>query len=348
MAQMDKAATCIGEEVLLKVKNLAVHFSTFRGLVKAVAVKQLEVGPGELVGLIGETGCGKTVTGLAILRLVPPPGRIVHGKIVFKGIELTALPERVMQRIRGREIAMVFQRPMSSLNPVFNIGDQLVDVIRLHRACSRRKAQQIARDSLAAVGLPNPVGIMCRRPFQLSGGMQQRVMIAMALACEATLLIADEPTTALDVSTQLQILRLIQHVSKEKGMAVLLISHDLSVIGSMCERIYVMYAGNVVESGPTTAVLSRPGHPYTSALLEAVPEMAVGNKKRLRTLEGTVPSLLELPSGCLFAPRCSVAMEECFYSVPTQVFIGPKHFVVCHRAALSKGNEGKAVVNTNK
>jgi oligopeptide/dipeptide ABC transporter ATP-binding protein len=323
-----RSATDSGE--LLKVLDLTVHFPTYGGLVRAVEGVNLDVHEQEIVGLIGETGCGKTVTGYSLLRLVQPPGRIVRGQVVFRGRDLLSLSEREVRGIRGREISMIFQRPMSSLNPVFAIGDQLLDVVRLHRTPDRKKAREIVLRSLSEVALPDPESIMAKRPFKLSGGMQQRVMIAMALACGASLLIADEPTTALDVSIQLQILKLILKIVEARKLSVLLISHDMSLIGSMCERINVMYAGSIIESGPKSAIIGRPAHPYTRALLQAVPEMSQDKAQRLQAIDGTVPSLIRLPEGCRFAPRCPRQSETCRRSFPARVPVGPDHYVHCY------------------
>jgi len=322
--------TMVSPDELLNVADLTVEFRTYHGLVKAVEGVDFDIRRREIVGLIGETGCGKTVTGYSLLRLIRSPGRITRGQIVFQGRDLLAMKEGEVRAIRGREIAMIFQRPMSSLNPVFAVGTQLVDVIRLHKTPNKRRAREIAVRSLEEVALPEPQSIMLKRPFALSGGMQQRVMIAMALACEASLLVADEPTTALDVSIQLQILKLMRKFVENGRMAVLLISHDMSVIGSMCDRMNVMYAGGIVESGPKEAIIDHPAHPYTKALLQAVPEMSQDRTQRLRAIEGTVPSLIHLPEGCRFAPRCSWASEKCTRVFPPRVLLGQDHYVSCH------------------
>lgn len=316
---------------LVKVSDLTVHFRIFQGLVKAVEGVEFDVRRQEVVGLIGETGCGKTVTAYSLLRLIRPPGRIVRGQILFNGTDLLALTEAEVRYMRGKELAMIFQRPMSSLNPVFSIGTQLLDVIKLHKTSVKREARDIAIRSLTEVALPDPQDIMRKRPFELSGGMQQRVMIAMALACEASLLIADEPTTALDVSIQLQILKLIQRIVETRNMSVLLISHDMSIIGSMCERINVMYAGSIAESGPKDGVINRPIHPYTQALLQAVPEMSQHKGRRLRAINGTVPSLINPPEGCRFAVRCPSASDECTRTAPPRLAVDEDHYVSCHR-----------------
>lgn len=318
---------------LLDVRNLAVEFRIFQGVVHAVTGVEFDMHNGEIVGLIGETGCGKSVTGFSLIRLIRPPGRIVGGEIRFKGVDLLSLDDLQIRRIRGRELAMIFQRPMSSLNPLFNIGTQLTEVIRLHRVHQRKAARRLAVESLSAVALPDPEGILGKRPFELSGGMQQRVMIAMALACDASLLIADEPTTALDVSIQLQILKLIRGIVQQRGLSVLLISHDMAVIGSMCDRINVMYAGSIAEAGPRDRLIRHAAHPYSQALLKAVPELNRSEQGRLVAIEGTVPSLLNPPAGCRFAARCPRVHDRCLQKVPSRVQVGPDHFASCFYVA---------------
>lgn len=320
----------------LDVANLAVQFRTSRGLVKALDDVTFDVQRGEIAGLIGETGCGKTVTAYAILRLIRPPGRIVRGRIEVMGRNVLQMTEAEVRHLRGKHVGMIFQRPMSSLNPMFSIGAQFMEIIRCNRAVGRRRARDIAVESLAAVGLPAPHIIVGQRPFELSGGMQQRVMIAFALACEVEVLLADEPTTALDVSIQLQILKLIKRIVRECGLSVLLISHDMSVIGSMCDRVNVMYAGAIIESGPHAAIIGCPAHPYTQGLLRAVPEMARLRGARLEAIKGTVPSLIDPPDGCRFAERCEIISEECLRVVPLRVAIGPDHYVNCHRLGRDK------------
>ena len=315
-------------EKLLEVRDLSTYFFTFQGVVKALEGVDLSIDRNEVVGLIGETGCGKSVTGLSIMGLIQPPGRIVGGEVIFKEQNLLDLKEKELQRIRGKGISMIFQKPMSSLNPVFTIGKQFLDVIRLHRKVKVNEARKIAVTSLRKVVLPDPEETLDRYPHELSGGMQQRVMIAMALACGSDLLIADEPTTALDVSVQLQVLKLLRRVMKDAGMSILLISHDMGVIGSSCERVNVMYAGSVVESGSVRAIIDRPLHPYSKGLMEVIPSFSE-NKKRLQPLKGEVPSLLHPPPGCRFHSRCPFAMSVCKEKVPPRVEIEDRHYVSC-------------------
>ncbi|MFC2108054.1 ABC transporter ATP-binding protein [Candidatus Bipolaricaulota bacterium] len=316
--------------------DLAVYFPTFQGLVKAVEGVDLEIRRPEVVGLIGETGCGKTVTAYSLLHLIPHPGRVVRGEILFQGQNLLSSSAGDLRRIRGKQISMIFQRPMSSLNPLFSIGTQLLEVIRSHRTSVKREARDIAIRSMAEVALPDPEDIMRRRPFELSGGMQQRVMIAMALACDTSLLIADEPTTALDVSIQLQILKLIKKIVETRKMSVLLISHDMSVIGTMCERINVMYAGSIVESASKSNIIDRASHPYSQALLKAVPGINRPAGERLAAIDGTVPSLIDPPPGCRFAARCPRVHDPCLERVPPRVQVSQDHYTSCFSVASTQ------------
>jgi oligopeptide transport system ATP-binding protein len=314
---------------LLEINDLTTHFITYRGVVRAVEKVSYDVLPNEVVGVVGETGSGKTVTVMSVLRLIKPPGRIMDGTVRFKGENLLSLPEsEIRQRIRGREISMIFQKPMSSLNPVFSIGRQLCDVIRLHFNESKADAVQRAVKNLSSVALPDPEEILTRYPHELSGGMQQRVMIAMALACGSSLLIADEPTTALDVSVQLQILKLIKLIQEKTKMSVLLISHDLSVIASICDRINVMYAGHLLESGSRNDLISSPRHPYSQKLIGSVPDFKP--REKLTILRGEIPDLLYAPDGCRFNPRCDHAREICRKQIPKLVEVETDHKVACH------------------
>ncbi len=299
---------------LLEVSDLRTHFPTRAGLVKAVDGVSFHIAAGELLGLVGESGCGKSITALSVMRLISPPGRIAGGSIRFKGEELlTASDERIRQ-IRGNEIAMIFQDPMTSLNPVFTVGEQIAEALRLHRKLDRKKAWQAAIEAMREVAIPSPERRASDYPHQLSGGMRQRVMIAMALACDPELLIADEPTTALDVTIQAQILELLDELRKTRKLAVLLITHDLGVVAEVADRVCVMYTGKIVEESGVHELFGDPKHPYTRGLLRSVPkltESGVAKAERLQTIEGTVPSPTSLPPGCHFAPRCEFRLERC-------------------------------------
>jgi len=330
-------------DILLDVQELKTYFFTYQGVVRAVDGVSFSVDRSETVGLVGETGCGKSVTTRSILRLITPPGRIVSGQILFDGRDVLKLSEKeVRKSLRGRGIAMVFQKPMSSLNPVFTIGQQFTGVLRLHSHEKKSALLKRAEESMAAVALARPKQLLKQYPHELSGGMQQRVLIAMGLACEAKLLIADEPTTALDVSVQLQILELLAQIQERTGMSVLVISHDLGVVTNICDRIVVMYAGTVVESGPVEIIVRQPGHPYTTGLIRAVPDFAPRGTA-LGTLRGEVPNLLVPPSGCRFHPRCSKATELCTKEPPPVVKMGPKHLVACHHVELGASDNGQPV-----
>ncbi len=299
---------------LLEVKILQTHFPTRAGLVRAVDGVSFYVEKGELLGLVGESGCGKSITALSIMRLISPPGKIVGGEIVFDGEDLLAASDERMREIRGDDIAMIFQDPMTSLNPVFTVGEQIAEALRLHRKLSRADARRAAIDAMQEVAIPDPSRRADDYPHQLSGGMRQRVMIAMALACDPKLLIADEPTTALDVTIQAQILELLNELRRTRDLGVLLITHDLGVVAEVADRVAVMYTGRIVEESPVEELFARPKHPYTEGLLRSVPKLAadeVGRAKRLETIEGVVPSPTALPDGCHFAPRCSHRMPRC-------------------------------------
>jgi len=300
---------------LLEVKNLQTHFFTRTGVVRSVDGISFHVDRGELLGLVGESGCGKSVTALSVMRLVSAPGRIVAGEIWFDGEDLRAASERRMREIRGDDIAMIFQDPMTSLNPVYTVGEQIAEALRLHRKLSRGAAREGAIEAMREVAIPDPARRADDYPHQLSGGMRQRVMIAMALACDPKLLIADEPTTALDVTIQAQILELLDGLRKSRELAVLLITHDLGVVAEVADRVAVMYTGRIVEESPVEELFARPKMPYTEGLLKSVPKLTageVGNKpERLQTIEGTVPKPTDLPPGCHFAPRCTYRMPRC-------------------------------------
>jgi oligopeptide/dipeptide ABC transporter ATP-binding protein len=299
---------------LLEVTNLQTHFPTRAGLVRAVDGVSFYLDPGELLGLVGESGCGKSITALSIMRLIAPPGKTVAGEIIFDGKNLLKLSDGEMRQIRGDDIAMIFQDPMTSLNPVYTVGEQIAEALRLHRNLSRKDARAAAVEAMREVSIPDPGRRIDDYPHQLSGGMRQRVMIAMALACDPKLLIADEPTTALDVTIQAQILELLDELRKNRELAVLLITHDLGVVAEVADRVAVMYTGKIVEESPVAELFARPRHPYTEGLLRSVPKLTVehvAKKERLETIEGTVPSPTNLPPGCHFAPRCPHRMPRC-------------------------------------
>jgi oligopeptide/dipeptide ABC transporter ATP-binding protein len=297
---------------LLRVRDLSVEFVTEDGVIRAVDGVSFDVQPHETLGLVGESGCGKTVTGLSILRLIPmPPGRIASGRIELAGRDLVPLREGEMADIRGRNISMIFQEPMTALNPVFTIGTQMADVLCRHRDLSRRQARSVAAELLARVNIPAPATRLDDYPHQLSGGMRQRVMIAMALSCNPQLLIADEPTTALDVTTQAQVLQQFRELQAEFRMAVILVTHDLGVVAETCQRAVVMYCGSIVESGEVAAIFRRPRHPYTAGLLSSVPRLRRERLAELPVIPGRVPDLSSLPAGCRFADRCPRERERC-------------------------------------
>ncbi len=305
--------------MLLEVKNLQTHFHITRGSVKAVDDINFQLDHGEIMGLVGESGCGKSITLLSILRLVPTPGEIVGGQILYQGEDLLKKSRREMTRMRGKDLAMIFQDPMTSLNPVFKVGEQIRESLYIHgyfqetRRAGRRRIQvekERVIELMEEVGIPSPMDRYYEFPHQFSGGMQQRAVIAIALSCEPKILLADEPTTALDVTIQAQILSLMEKINRTRGMAVILVTHDLGVAAEFCHRIAVMYAGQIIEQGLTDEVIEEPLHPYTRGLLNSIPHI-VPNKPRLKPICGTVPSLLNLPPGCHFLPRCDEAVEEC-------------------------------------
>jgi peptide/nickel transport system ATP-binding protein len=320
---------------VLEVKNLQTVFFTNSGLFKAVDDVSFEVGRGETLAIVGESGCGKSVSALSIMRLVPnPPGRIVGGTVLLEGTDLLALGEPAMREIRGNRISMIFQEPMTSLNPVIRIGDQIAEAVRLHRSMTAKAAWDKAVEMLRLVRIPEPARRAQEYPHQLSGGMRQRAMIAMALACRPALLIADEPTTALDVTIQAQILALVLDLQKELGMGLILITHDLGVVAQTAQRVIVMYAGKKVEEADVEALFENPRHPYTRGLMASIPAVLNSGKAetRLTEIPGTVPSLVGLPPGCAFAPRCSLAIARCRTEYPPLEDRGGGHLAACWRA----------------
>ena len=317
-------------DITLKVRNLRTRFYTYQGTLDAVNGIDLDIHKNEVVGLVGETGCGKSVTALSIMRLIQPPGKIVSGKIILNGEDLMKKSEKEMRKIRGGEISMIFQRPMSSLNPTFKIGVQMTDIIRVHQNLSKKEALDRAIKLLNDVKLSDPEKKIDQYPYELSGGMQQRVMIAMALSCNPSLLIADEPTTALDVTIQKQILNLIKEVRDKFKFSMLFISHDLRTIFNVCDKVYIMYAGNIVEYGRIKRVFENPQHPYFYKLKNSIPRFDI-KKDRLDTITGTVPSLLDPPKGCRFHPRCPYAMDICKKEEPQLKQVDKDHYVACFR-----------------
>lgn len=299
---------------LLEIKNLKTHFPTKEGIVKAVDDVSFYIDEGELLGLVGESGCGKSITALSIMRLISSPGEIVDGSVEFRGDDLTKASDNRMREIRGNDIAMIFQDPMTSLNPVYTVGEQIAEAIRLHRGLNKKDAWNAAVDAMKEVAIPSPSVRARDYPHQLSGGMRQRVMISMALACEPELLIADEPTTALDVTIQAQILELLNELRKTRKLAVLLITHDLGVVAEIADRVCVMYTGRIVEESNVDEIFEDPKHPYTQGLLNSVPKLpdaGLGERRRLSTIYGVVPGPTELPEGCHFAPRCQFKKDIC-------------------------------------
>jgi len=324
-------------QTVLEVKNLQTVFFTNSGLFRAVDDVSFSVRRGETLAIVGESGCGKSVSALSIMRLVPdPPGRIVGGSVKLEGTDLLGLDEAQMRQVRGNRISMIFQEPMTSLNPVMRIGDQITEAVRLHRDMTRQQAWEQAVEMLRLVRIPEPARRALEYPHQLSGGMRQRAMIAMALACRPALLIADEPTTALDVTIQAQILALVLELQQELGMALILITHDLGVVAQTAQRVIVMYAGRKVEEADVEVLFADPRHPYTRGLMASIPAVPSfqGNADaRLTEIPGAVPSLISLPEGCAFAPRCSLAIARCREAYPPLQDWGGGHWAACWRAA---------------
>ncbi|UCH21022.1 MAG: ABC transporter ATP-binding protein [Deltaproteobacteria bacterium] len=328
------------DKVILQVENLVTAFDTEEGRIRAVDDVSFEVKKGQTLGIVGESGCGKSVTALSVMRLLPKPtGIIENGRILFDGIDILGLPADRMHEIRGRRISMVFQEPMTSLNPVHKIGKQLGEIFQLH---FQGMADQDIRDESIAllhkVGIPEPELRMEEYPHQISGGMRQRVMIALALACKPDILIADEPTTALDVTIQAQILELIKDLQRESGMVVIFITHDLGVIAEVCDDVVVMYAGKVAETASAFELFKNPQHPYTQGLLNSIPRLEIPRKTKLNIIRGIVPSLYELPSGCRFRNRCPHAMEICATEPPPLLSVGEDHYASCYLYTGSQNN----------
>ncbi|TGE32357.1 ABC transporter ATP-binding protein [Desulfosporosinus sp. Sb-LF] len=320
----------MSQELLLQVKDLRTHFYTEAGVVKAVDGVNLEINKGETLGVVGESGSGKSITAMSIMRLIPvPPGKIVSGEIIFNGKDLLKTSESEMMKIRGNEIAMIFQDPMTSLNPVLTVGDQIMEAIVLHQNVGRSEAKKKAIEMLKKVGIPEAESRVKNYPHQFSGGMRQRVMIAMALSCNPKLLVADEPTTALDVTIQAQILDLMNNLKKDFGTAIMLITHDLGVVAELCQKVLVMYAGNTVEYTDAKSLFAMPKHPYTWGLLGSLPKLEESEKQRLEPIEGQPPDLRHLPQGCNFAPRCKHKKPLCEQQKPALHEIEPGHFVSC-------------------
>jgi peptide/nickel transport system ATP-binding protein len=316
------------------VRGLRTHFASERGEVRAVDGVDLELQKGRTLGIVGESGCGKSVTALSIMGLVPqPPGRIAGGEVLFEGEDLLKLPPARLRDLRGDKLAMIFQEPMTSLNPAFQVGDQIAEVLLRHRSISGKEAKDSSVDMLRRVRIPSPERRALEYPHQLSGGMRQRVMIAMALACNPRLLIADEPTTALDVTIQAQILELMRTLRAELGTAIILITHDLGVIAELADEVIVMYAGQVVERCDVQRLFAEPQHPYTIGLLGSIPRLHV-EQSRLSSIEGVVPDAAAFPQGCRFHPRCPFAVEQCRREIPALREITPNHYAACWRAPL--------------
>ena len=316
---------------LLEVRDLTIHFFTEEGLIRAVENVSFEIYPGEILGVVGESGCGKSVTGLSLLRLIPiPPGRIVNGEILFDGRSLLQLEEKEMERVRGNDISMIFQEPMTSLNPVFTIGDQIMEAIVLHQGLDKTEARKRAIEMLNRVKIPSPEKRIDSYPHQLSGGMRQRAMIAMALSCQPKLLIADEPTTALDVTIQDQVLQLLKEIQSDMGMSVMLITHDLGVVAEIADRVVVMYAGRIFEYGPIEAIFGKMRNPYTRGLMRSIPQLTE-KKNRLNAIPGQVPDPMDLPVGYKFHPRCDLMIEACKKEEPPLFQVNGDHFSRCIR-----------------
>jgi len=317
---------------LLDVRDLRTYFLTDGGDVRAVDGISFSMAEGERLGVVGESGSGKSVTAASIMGLIEPPGAVVGGQIRFRGQDLLQLPEKEMQKIRGREIAIIFQDPMTALDPVFTVGSQLTETLRIHRNMSRKEARTVAIDTLADVQIPSPEKRFRDYPHQFSGGMRQRVVIAMALLCDPALLIADEPTTALDVTSQAQVMDLMLGLAEDRGTGVMLITHDLGVVAGFCENVQVMYAGEIIERGPAGPLYANPDHPYTRGLLESVPRLDDDTQNHLYSIRGAAPSMTKPPQGCRFWPRCDHATDKCVSEAPTACCGEGSQECACHFA----------------
>jgi len=324
-------------EPLLAVRDLSIQFFTYQGVVRALENVNLTIQPGEIMGLVGETGCGKSVMARSVLRLIPdPPGKITGGEILFKGENILKAHRRRLREIRGNRISMIFQEPMSSLNPVYTVGNQMEEVVILHQKVNRSRAQEICIQMLQQVKMPDPERVLGKYPHELSGGMRQRVMIAMELSCRPDLLIADEPTTALDVTVQGQVLTILDDLVRRIGVSVLFISHDLGVIAQLCGRVSVMYAGKIVETASVRDLFAAPRHPYTEGLLQAIPSVDK-DRDSLMVIPGMVPRLINPPGGCRFHPRCTKRFDPCDNIVPKLFEVTPGHEVACHLYGEGQG-----------
>lgn len=324
----------MAENSILSMENLKTYFYTDKGMAKAVDGVSINVNKGQIVGIVGESGCGKSVTSLSILQLIESPGEIVDGKIIFNGEDLLKYSKAEMRKIRGNEISMIFQEPMTSLNPVYRVGGQVAEAILLHdKNVTKKEARDIVINMFDHVGIPEPEKRYDSYPHQLSGGLRQRVMIAMALVCRSKLLIADEPTTALDVTIEAQILELMKNLQKQIDTSIILITHNLGVVAEMCDYVYVMYAGNIMEQGDVYELFDNPMHPYTEGLLKSIPKADEESEKRdrLYSIKGMVPSLLNLPKGCKFRPRCEYAMDICREKNPELIEVSNEHKVRCFK-----------------
>ncbi len=316
-------------DTVLEVKNLQTYFYSSEGVAKAVDGVSFTLHKGETLGIVGESGCGKSMTSLSLLRLVPsPPGKIINGEILLNNTDLMKLSEEELRKIRGNKISMIFQEPMTSLNPVLTVGEQIAETIRLHQGLSRKEAWQQAVEMIRLVGIPAPEKRAKQEPYQLSGGMRQRIMIAMALACTPDVLIADEPTTALDVTIQAQIIDIIRNLQQQLGMSIIFITHDLGVVAEICDKIAVMYAGQVVEEGSTDSLFEKPLHPYTKGLIQSLPKL-YEDQEELSTIHGTVPSPYHYPNGCRYAERCPLATELCRVQQPELITVESDKKVRC-------------------